>query len=226
MKKIIVLILALALVLVLFAGCDGAADLPGNGADPQTQTILPVEEGEPVQLPVEEGTLPTEDAAEPAEEALEPPEEYAGQDDELELDEEPEEPPAEEAPPEETSPEEPPAEEPEEPAVTEDGSYTSPEDVALYIHLFGRLPDNFITKNEARDLGWVSSEGNLWDVAPGMSIGGDRFGNYEGLLPEGSYRECDVNYAGGFRGGERLIYGSDGSVWYTNDHYESFTQLY
>ncbi len=226
MKKIIVLILALALVLGLFAGCGGAAELPGNGADPQTQTILPVEEAEPVQLPVEEETTPPAEEAEPAgeeqpaEEAQEPPEEYAGQDDELELDDEPLQEP------EETPPEETPAEVPEEPAVTEDGSYTAPEDVALYIHLFGHLPANYITKNEARDLGWVSSEGNLWDVAPGMSIGGDRFGNYEGLLPEGSYRECDVNYAGGFRGGERLIYGSDGSVWYTNDHYESFTQLY
>ena len=213
MKKIIVLILALALVLGLFAGCGGAAGLPGNGAE--QQNLLPVEE---------ETTPPAEEAEpageeQPAEEAQEPPEEYAGQDDELELDDEPLQEPEDE-------PAEPPAEEPEEPAVTEDGSYTAPEDVALYIHLFGHLPDNFITKNEARDLGWVSSEGNLWDVAPGMSIGGDRFGNYEGLLPEGSYRECDVNYAGGFRGGERLIYGSDGSVWYTNDHYESFTQLY
>ena len=113
-----------------------------------------------------------------------------------------------------------------EPAVQEDGEYTSPEDVALYIHTFGHLPDNYITKNEARDLGWDSSQGNLWDVAPGKSIGGDRFGNYEGLLPEGNYRECDVNYEGGYRGAERLIYSQDGSVYYTNDHYKSFTQLY
>ncbi len=105
-------------------------------------------------------------------------------------------------------------------------SYTAPEDVAEYIYLYGELPENFITKKEAGSLGWESSEGNLWEVAPGMSIGGDYFGNYEGLLPDGKYRECDVNYDGGYRGAERIIYGEDGSVWYTDDHYESFTQLY
>ncbi len=113
----------------------------------------------------------------------------------------------------------------EELSVEKDGSYTTPEDVAEYIHTFGTLPSNFITKNEAKKLGWVSSEGNLWDVAEGMSIGGDRFGNYEGLLPEGDYKECDVNYYGGFRGSERIVF-SDEGIYYTNDHYESFTQLY
>lgn len=68
--------------------------------------------------------------------------------------------------------------------VSEEEEYTSKEDVALYLHLFGHLPDNFITKKEARELGWVSKEGNLGKVAPGKSIGGDYFGNYEGLLPE------------------------------------------
>lgn len=105
-------------------------------------------------------------------------------------------------------------------------SYTTAEDVAEYIYLYGELPENFITKKEAGKMGWESSEGNLWEVAPGMSIGGDYFGNYEGLLPEGNYRECDINYDGGYRGAERIIYGDDGSVWYTDDHYESFTQLY
>lgn len=111
-------------------------------------------------------------------------------------------------------------------SVEKDGSYTSPEDVAEYIHTFGTLPDNFITKKEAEALGWVSSEGNLWDVAPGKSIGGDYFGNREGLLPEGDYHECDVNYEGGFRGGERIVYSDDGSIYYSGDHYQNFTQLY
>lgn len=124
------------------------------------------------------------------------------------------------------APTETPAPETEAPALAEDGSYTAPEDVALYLHTYGRLPENYITKAEARDLGWDSGKGNLWDVAPGKSIGGDRFGNYEGLLPKGSYRECDVNYAGGYRGGERLIYDDQGGVWYTADHYQSFTRLY
>ncbi len=110
------------------------------------------------------------------------------------------------------------------PPLAEDGEYTAPQDVADYLHAYGHLPDNFITKREAQDLGWPG--GNLWKYAPGKSIGGDRFGNYEGLLPKGRYRECDVNYSGGRRGAERIIYGEDGSIWYTADHYESFTQLY
>ena len=119
-----------------------------------------------------------------------------------------------------------PEDEPLPASLDKEGSYTSPEDVADYIHTFGTLPPNFLTKKAAQKLGWNSSEGNLWDVAPGMSIGGDTFGNREGLLPDGSYHECDVNYTGGYRGAERLIYADDGRIYYTNDHYRSFTQLY
>lgn len=114
----------------------------------------------------------------------------------------------------------------EEPAIVEGGSYTTKEDVALYIYTYGELPANFITKSEARDLGWVNKEGNLQEVAPGMSIGGDRYGNYEQLLPNGKYKECDINYDGGYRGDERIVYSEDGYIYYTDDHYESFTQLY
>lgn len=113
--------------------------------------------------------------------------------------------------------------------IDEAGSYTQKDDVAAYIHLYGHLPENYITKNEARALGWVSKKGNLDDVAPGMSIGGDRYGNYEGLLPEEpgrDYFECDVNYNGGYRGKDRIIYSDDGLIYYTNDHYQSFEQLY
>lgn len=113
--------------------------------------------------------------------------------------------------------------------IDENGWYDTLEDVAEYIHTYGRLPDNFITKNEARDLGWVSSEGNLWEVAEGMSIGGDKFGNREGLLPDAEGRvwyECDINYQGGYRGSERIVYSNDGLIYYTADHYESFDRLY
>ena len=113
--------------------------------------------------------------------------------------------------------------------LAEDGSYTSPDDVAEYLHFYGHLPDNFITKNEARNLGWDSQAGNLDEVAPGMSIGGDTFGNREGLLPKAdgrNYYECDVNYEGGYRGGERIVYSNDGLIFYTDDHYKSFEQLY
>ena len=108
-------------------------------------------------------------------------------------------------------------------------AYTDPYDVADYLHAYGELPPNFITKNEAKELGWDSAKGNLWDVAPGMSIGGDRFGNREGLLPKADGRtwyECDVNYEGGYRGADRVLYSSDGLIYCTFDHYESFTAIY
>lgn len=110
----------------------------------------------------------------------------------------------------------------------EHGTYTSREDVAAYIRAWGRLPDNYITKQEAQRLGWDSSRGNLWSVAPGKSIGGDRFGNYEGLLPGGSYTECDIDYQGGYRDSKRLVFRKDGSTWriyYTDDHYNTFTEI-
>ena len=113
------------------------------------------------------------------------------------------------------------------PAV--DGSYYSLDDVAMYIHLYAQLPDNYLTKSEAEAMGWDSSAGNLWEVAPGYVIGGDRFGNHEGLLPEEDgrqYYECDVNYDGGYRDAQRIVYSDDGLIFYTDDHYESFTQLY
>lgn len=117
--------------------------------------------------------------------------------------------------------------EPEEetPAIDEDGSYTTKEDVALYIHTYGRLPSNFITKKEAEKLGW--SGGSLEPYAPGKCIGGSYFGNYEGILPDGDYKECDIDTLGQKkRGAKRIIYSDDGRIYYTDDHYESFTQLY
>lgn len=116
--------------------------------------------------------------------------------------------------------------------VEEDGHYTSKEEVALYIHLYGKLPSNFISKSEAEELGWKKKDGEagqLHVVAPGMSIGGSYYGNYEGLLPEKDgrkYYECDINYVKGNRGAERIVYSNDGLIFYTGDHYESFEQLY
>lgn len=113
--------------------------------------------------------------------------------------------------------------------IPENGEYTTLEQVSTYIHLYGHLPDNYITKDEAKKLGWDAGKGNLWDVAPGACIGGDRFGNYEGLLPEKKgrqYFECDVDYEGGKRGAQRVVYSNDGLVYYTADHYESFVLFF
>lgn len=109
-----------------------------------------------------------------------------------------------------------------------DGSYTSCEDVALFLETYGELPDNFITKKEARALGWEG--GSLEPYAPGKCIGGDKFGNYEGLLPKEdnrTYKECDIDTLGAdSRGAKRIVYSNDGLIYYTEDHYESFTLLY
>ena len=114
-------------------------------------------------------------------------------------------------------------------AISENGAYSSKDEVAEYLHEFGHLPPNYLTKKEAQDLGWVASKGNLWEVAPGKSIGGDRFGNREGLLPEApgrKYYECDIDFDGSYRNAKRIIYSNDGLIFYTEDHYESFRQLY
>ena len=110
--------------------------------------------------------------------------------------------------------------------IDENGWYTSKEDVALYLYTYGRLPVNFMTKSEARELGWEG--GGLDDYAPGMCIGGDRFGNYEGLLPEDrDYTECDIDTLGAEkRGAKRIVFSDDGLIYYTDDHYESFELLY
>lgn len=139
--------------------------------------------------------------------------------------EEPEAPQASEENPEEVPEEEVPE---ETPAIAEDGCYTTKDDVALYIHTYGRLPDNFMTKNEARNLGWEG--GGLDPYAKDMCIGGDRFGNYEGILPNADGRtwtECDIDTMNASsRGAKRMVFSNDGLIYYTEDHYETFTLLY
>lgn len=112
--------------------------------------------------------------------------------------------------------------------INEDGSYGGRDEVALYIHTYGRLPENYITKKQAQALGW--SGGSLEPYAPGKCIGGDRFGNYEGLLPKQSgrsYIECDIDTLGASsRGAKRIVFSNDGLIYYTADHYQSFELLY
>ena len=114
-------------------------------------------------------------------------------------------------------------------SVSEDGTYTDKDHVALYLHLYQKLPANYVSKTKAKKAGWDAEKGNLWDVCPGKSIGGGTFYNDDGLLPEKSgrtWKECDIDYAGGYRGAKRICYSNDGLVFYTDDHYQSFTQLY
>lgn len=108
------------------------------------------------------------------------------------------------------------------------GHYDSAEDVALFLHLYGRLPDNYMTKAEARALGWDG--GSLERYAPGCCIGGDTFRNSEGLLPNAPGRkwtECDIDTLGqSSRGAKRIVFSNDGLIYYTDDHYETFKLLY
>lgn len=112
--------------------------------------------------------------------------------------------------------------------IDEDGWYYSAEEVSLYLYTYGELPDNYITKDEAEDLGWTG--GSVEQYAPGYAIGGDYFGNYEGLLPKEkgrTYYECDIDTDGYHsRGSRRIVYSNDGLIYYSDDHYESFVLLY
>ncbi len=211
-------LLALALALCVLAGCSlfpgGIDDYLSEEDVAAILTELEADEPEaepPAEAPAEpeEPETPAEPPIEAAAEATEPPAEA----------------PAET---ETEAPAEPESEAPEEAALDPDGSYTSKEDVALYLHLYGRLPGNFITKSEAKKLGW--SGGGLDGYADGKSIGGDRFGNYEGLLPDAEgreYHECDIDTMhASSRGAKRIVYSNDGLIYYTDDHYESYTLLY
>ena len=141
----------------------------------------------------------------------------------------------------ETEPEEEPEAAPEPDATPEPGPEPAPqtppqtvaygeyyydvENVVLYLDTYGELPDNYITKNEARDLGWEG--GSVESYQDGAAIGGDRFGNYEGLLPDGNWVECDIDTEDEkSRGAKRLVFNlDDGLYYFTDDHYESFVEV-
>ena len=208
LKRSLALTLALLLSFSLF-GCtteelETAGEIIGTVAD-IADAVTQEESTEGDQIaedPEEEITeLPVEDSDLPAE---------------------PEQEPEQEEPaPQPIEPEE------EEPAIDYDGVYTSKEDVALYLWTYGELPRNFMTKNEARKLGW--SGGGLDDYAQDMCIGGDTFGNREGLLPKKyKYIECDIDTLNeDSRGAKRIVFSKGLEViYYTPDHYESFELLY
>ena len=205
-RRITALLLALLLALSLTA-CGN----PAQTMDTIEKAAQSVQQIAEVLNDTEEDTesaaLPASKAQEPAEEASEEPAQASDQ---------------------ETAAEEPAEAAAETPASDEDGVYTTKDDVALYLHTYGHLPSNFITKKEAEKLGW--SGGSLEPYAPGKCIGGSHFGNYEGILPEKdgrSYTECDIDTLGADkRGAKRIVFSNDGLIYYTEDHYETFELLY
>lgn len=206
-RRITALLLALLLALSLTA-CGN----PAQTMDTIEKAAQSVQQIAEVLNDTEEDTesaaLPASEAQDPAEEASEEPAQASDQETAAEE--------TEEAPAAET------------PAIDEDGVYTTKDDVALYLHTYGHLPSNFITKKEAEKLGW--SGGSLEPYAPGKCIGGSHFGNYEGILPEKdgrSYTECDIDTLGADkRGAKRIVFSNDGLIYYTEDHYETFELLY
>ena len=211
LKRSLALTLALLLSFSLF-GCtteelETAGEIIGAVAEIADATLNSEEDGDDVEI---EADLSEDPIDEPVRGEIETPE--------------PEEIPEEPA----EEPEQQVVEQPEEaPAIDRDGIYTSKEDVALYLWTYGELPQNFMTKNEARKLGWEG--GGLDDYAPDMCIGGDSFGNREGILPDTyKYIECDIDTLNrDKRGAKRLVFSKGCEViYYTDDHYESFELLY
>ena len=206
-RRITALLLALLLALSLTA-CGNPAQTMDT-IEKAAQTVQQIAEVlNDTEEDTESAALPASEAQEAAEEASEEPAQASDQETAAEE--------TEEAPAAET------------PAIDEDGVYTTKDDVALYLHTYGHLPSNFITKKEAEKLGW--SGGSLEPYAPGKCIGGSHFGNYEGMLPEKdgrSYTECDIDTLGADkRGAKRIVFSNDGLIYYTEDHYETFELLY
>ena len=193
--------IALLLSLVLTTGC-GTPDDSLYGASPSSA-------GVPAASRAEEAAEPSPIPVQPGQQS------FQSAPDEL--------PPSEQAlPPPQSKPM------PDIAFPDEDGIYTTAEDVALYLHIYGHLPNNFITKKQAQALGWPG--GDLEPYAPGKCIGGSYFGNYQEQLPEKEgreYHECDIDTLGAKnRGAKRLVYSNDGLIYYTPDHYETFILLY
>lgn len=228
MKKILSLFFA-ALLLLSLAGClssqggqvqpsvadtvvsdplETVGTLPADATDGTQENLLTQPETKPAApevKPTQPETKPATGTAAPDKPATEP---TKAETEPTEAETEPTQPATE--PTEETEPTQP------ELYIDPDGKYTSKEDVALYLYLYGRLPNNF----------WTKSQAGKHTAASGKCIGGDRFYNREGLLPAGhTYYECDIDTLGkSSRGRKRIVYSSDGLIYYTSDHYGSFSQ--
>lgn len=229
MKKILSLFLALSLVFALM-GClpAGSMEAPVQPTLPEIVTEAPTEVTteaptqavtEPATEAVTEETDPIDPRPHPADVQAEQDRLNAAQDRDEALRKEQEEQARQE---QQTQPTTEAATEPDYP-IDPDGYYTSKNDVALYIHVFGRLPGNYISKSDGNAL-----YGSYKNIPSYMNIGGDHFQNREGRLPAGhTYYECDIGTSGGRNRGQlRIVFSTDGLVYYTSDHYNSFTLLY
>lgn len=227
MKKRVTGWLALMLAMAVLLTACGAPSAAASSRPAPQQSAGASSSSAPVSVPEEDGKTPESEASAPA---SQPEEEKKAPESEAPA-------PASQPEEDEKTPESEasaPAAQPEEGPestlkVTEDGWYNTKDEVALYLHQYNRLPDNYVTKNQAQKKGWSGGSVEKY-TGEGTAIGGNRFGNYEGLLPEKkgrTYTECDINTVGkSKRGAERIIFSNDGLVYYTADHYQSFELLY
>ena len=109
--------------------------------------------------------------------------------------------------------------------------YTTKNEVAKYICENEHLPSNYVSKSEGKRLYEQKTGRNFtkWNFNPlttlGVMIGGDYFENREGLLPQGTWYEADVDYFASNRGTNRLVYSSGCKIYYTGNHYKSFSKI-
>lgn len=100
--------------------------------------------------------------------------------------------------------------------------------VDVYLLEHGKLPGYFINKKHAEKQGWVKKDGNLAEVLPGRMIGGDIYNNRNGLLPQSNGRgwiEADFDYISGYRNDCRILCSTDGLIFVTYDHYQTFYEI-
>ena len=97
-----------------------------------------------------------------------------------------------------------------------------------YLVYVGRLPEYYVTKKEARQRGWESEKGNLDEILPDKMLGGNIYKNKEGKLPSANGRiwyEADLDYYGGYRNRRRIAYSSDGLIFVSYDHMQTFYEI-
>ena len=91
-----------------------------------------------------------------------------------------------------------------------------------YLKYKGKLPDYYITKDEAINVyGWNNSKNTIAGKAPGKMIGGDVYINKEKFLPiknGRTWKYCDVDYISGGRSNLRLFYSNDGLMFFSTNH--------
>ena len=92
-----------------------------------------------------------------------------------------------------------------------------------------KLPEYYITKEQAKFLGWKNKKGTLAEVASEKMIGRIPYKNKNGHLPSAPgqvWYEADISYVSGFRSDcDRILYSNDGLIFVTFDHYETFYEI-